>query len=70
MNKTVIIKGMSCRHCAMRVEKALNKINGVEASVDLESRTAKLNLTNSISNQQIIEVIDGVGYEVVEIIDV
>lgn len=70
MNKTLIIKGMSCRHCAMRVEKALNKINGVEATVNLESRTAKLSLTEPVSEQQIIDVVNDVGYEVVEIIGV
>lgn len=70
MNKTLIIKGMSCRHCAMRVEKALNKINGVEATVNLESRTAKLSLTEPVPEQQIIDVVNDVGYEVVEIIGV
>lgn len=70
MNKTVIIKGMSCGHCAARVEKNLNKINGVEATVDLGSRTAKLNLTEDISDEQIKEAVDNAGYEVTDIIGV
>ena len=68
--KTIVIKGMSCGHCAARVEKSLNKINGIEAKVDLESRTAKLNLTEPVINQQIIDAVDDAGYEVVEIIGV
>ena len=68
--KTIVIKGMSCGHCAARVEKSLNKINGIEAKVDLESRTAKLNLTEPVTNQQIIDAVDDAGYEVVEIIGV
>ena len=49
---------MSCGHCAARVEKSLNKINGIEAKVDLDSRTAKLNLTEPVTNQQIIDAVD------------
>lgn len=68
--KTIVIKGMSCGHCATRVEKALNKINGVEAKVDLESRTAKLNLTETVTDEQIKEAVDDAGYEMTEIIGV
>ena len=68
--KTVVIKGMSCGHCSARVEKSLNKINGIEAKVDLESRTAKLSLTEPVTDQQIIDAVDDAGYEVVEIIGV
>ena len=61
---------MSCGHCATRVEKNLNKINGVEATVDLETRTAKLNLTEDVSDEQIKEAVDNAGYEVTDIIGV
>ena len=68
--KTVRIKGMSCGQCATRVEKSLNKINGVEAKVDLQSRTAKLNLTEDVSDEQIKDAVDDAGYEVTDIIGV
>lgn len=67
MEKTAIIKGMSCSHCAARVEKALNKIDGVEAKVDLESRTAKLHISKEVTDDVIKNAIDDVGYEVTEI---
>lgn len=70
MNKTVIIKGMSCGHCVARVQKALNKIEGVEATVDLESRSAKLILTQAVSDKIIKDAVDNVGYEVTDIIGV
>lgn len=39
MKKVMIVDGMSCNHCKMRVEQALEKIAGVEkAEVDLEKR--------------------------------
>ena len=46
MEKILQIKGMSCMHCSARVEKALNSIDGVEAKVDLETNTAKVNLSS------------------------
>ncbi|NLO70630.1 MAG: heavy-metal-associated domain-containing protein [Porphyromonadaceae bacterium] len=63
MEKTIIINGMSCRHCVARVEKALNRIDGVEAKVDLATRTANLNLSKPVSDDVIREAMDNVGYE-------
>ncbi|MHB9056924.1 MAG: heavy-metal-associated domain-containing protein [Paludibacteraceae bacterium] len=70
MEKTALIKGMSCSHCVARVEKALNKIDGVEAKVDLASRTAKLKLSKNVSDSQIKEAVDDAGYEVSDIIGI
>ncbi|MEZ7866473.1 MAG: cation transporter [Paludibacteraceae bacterium] len=67
MEKTAIIRGMSCSHCAARVEKALNKIDGVEAKVDLESRTAKLHISKEVTDDVIKNAVDDVGYEVTQI---
>ncbi|MGC3978531.1 MAG: cation transporter [Paludibacteraceae bacterium] len=47
MEKILKIKGMSCSHCAMRVEKALNKIEGVVAKVDLKYANGKVGLVNT-----------------------
>ena len=67
MEKTAIIRGMSCSHCAARVSKALNKIDGVEAKVDLESRTAKLHISKEVTDDVIKNAVDDVGYEVTQI---
>ena len=40
MKKTVTIEGMMCAHCAAHVEKALNALPGVKATVDLAAGTA------------------------------
>jgi Cu+-exporting ATPase len=65
--KTLLIKGMSCGHCTARVEKALNAIDGVEATVDLESNSASLKLTQNVSDETLKSAVDNVGYEVVEV---
>ncbi len=67
MNKTLTISGMSCGHCAARVEKALNKLEGVDAKVDLKKHTAKLEMSREISDEELKQVIDDTGYELVEI---
>ena len=43
--KIMKIEGMACGHCSARVEKALNAIDGVSATVDLEAKTASITLT-------------------------
>ena len=56
---------MSCPHCSDRVEKVLNAIDGVEAKVDLESNTAKIKLSQEVSDETIKIAVDSIGYEVV-----
>jgi len=65
LEKTLQIKGMSCQHCSMRVEKVLNAIEGVEAKVDLESNSAKLTLAHEVSDETLKSAVDAIGYEVV-----
>jgi Cu2+-exporting ATPase len=40
MKKEFKVEGMSCNHCCMAVERALNNIEGVTASVSLEPAIA------------------------------
>jgi len=65
IEKTLQIKGMSCPHCSARVEKVLNAIDGVEAKVDLESNSAKIKLTQDVSDETMKIAVDSIGYEVV-----
>jgi len=65
--KTLQIKGMSCGHCSARVEKALNAIDGVTATVDLEANSAKVTLLKEVSDEALKVAVDNVGYEVVGI---
>lgn len=67
MKKTMIIEGMSCSHCSGRVEKALNQLEGVTAQVNLETKTASIELTQEISDEQLKKAVEDAGYEVVSI---
>ncbi len=67
MNKTVKIEGMSCQHCVKRIEKALNALKGVQATVSLENKSAQLIIKKAIDEKLIRSAIEDLGYKVIEI---
>jgi len=67
MTKTMIIEGMSCSHCSGRVEKALNALDGVEATVDLEKKTASVTLDKEVSDDLLKSTVSDAGYTVIEL---
>ena len=59
---------MTCGHCQMRIEKALNSLDGVEkAVVSLEEKKAVLALKENVADSIIKEAVEDAGYEVIEI---
>lgn len=61
--KIMKIEGMACGHCSARVEKALNAIDGVSATVDLEAKTASITLIKPVDDQVLIKAVTDAGYE-------
>ena len=53
---------MTCGACAVKVEKALNQIPGVTATVNFATESARVTLTDQVSTQQVIERIEKAGY--------
>ena len=64
VNKTIHIDGMMCTHCTGRVEKALNDLPGVEATVDLDSKSAAVTCTPDISDDTLRQAVEDAGYHV------
>ena len=57
------IEGMTCATCAMRIEKRLNKLPGVEASVNYATERASVVFDEStISPASLVEAVEQVGY--------
>lgn len=56
------IEGMTCASCATRIEKALNKVEGAEASVNYATERATI-LSDSSSLEALIQVVQSTGYE-------
>lgn len=58
------IAGMTCSACSTRIEKVLNKMDGVEATVNLASETASIEYyPESIRPREIMERIEKLGYQ-------
>lgn len=64
VNKTIHIDGMMCTHCTGRVEKALNELPGVEATVDLAAKSAAVTCTPDVSDDTLRQAVEDAGYHV------
>ncbi|BDD81307.1 carbonate dehydratase [Tsukamurella pulmonis] len=56
------IGGMTCASCANRIERRLNKIDGVSATVNYATEKAKVTAPEGIDPQRIIDEVVGTGY--------
>lgn len=59
---TLDVTGMTCASCVGRVERALNKVDGVEASVNLATEQAHLSLADGVSVESLIAAVEDQGY--------
>ncbi|MEV0598810.1 heavy metal translocating P-type ATPase [Streptomyces sp. NPDC050315] len=56
------IGGMTCASCAARIEKKLNRMDGVEATVNYATEKAKVTHAEGISVQDLIATVEATGY--------
>ncbi|HYG96168.1 MAG TPA: cation transporter, partial [Solirubrobacterales bacterium] len=57
------IEGMTCSSCAGRVEKSLNKLDGVEATVNFATERATVEFDpGRVAPEELVEAVAGVGY--------
>ena len=56
------IGGMTCASCAARIEKKLNRIDGVTASVNYATDKASVAYPTGVTPQQLIAVVEATGY--------
>ncbi|OJV66657.1 MAG: heavy metal transport/detoxification protein [Clostridiales bacterium 38-18] len=68
MEKKLVIEGMSCNHCKMRVENALKGVEGVtNAVVDLAEKSALVTLNTEVDAALLKETVEDAGYDVVSV---
>ena len=60
--QTYAVSGMTCSSCVNTVERALNSISGVSASVNFASETVHIVAPSQIKPEVIIKAIKGAGY--------
>ena len=63
---TLNVPDISCNHCKMSIEGAVNELGGVDvANVDVAARTVDVSYdTDSLNRDAIVTAIEEQGYEV------
>ncbi|TQR82767.1 copper-translocating P-type ATPase [Mycobacterium hodleri] len=56
------IGGMTCASCAARIEKKLNKLDGVSASVNYATEKAKISFPDEVEPADLIATVEATGY--------
>ncbi|MGQ0482758.1 MAG: cation transporter, partial [Pseudonocardia sp.] len=56
------IGGMTCASCANRIERKLNKLDGVTATVNYATEKAKINAPDGIDPAELLAQVEAAGY--------
>jgi Cu+-exporting ATPase len=56
------VGGMTCASCATRIEKKLNRLDGVTATVNFATETAQVSFPAAVSPGELISVVERAGY--------
>ena len=62
---TLTIDGMHCSNCALRVENALNSLEGIWAKVNLENKKVLVLSKNKIEGEELSKAVEAAGYTVI-----
>ena len=66
---TLSIQGMTCSSCVNSVEKALNKVEGVSATINFATETAHILAPADMSTKDLIKVVEKAGYSATLLVD-
>ena len=58
----LVIGGMTCASCATRIEKKLNKIEGVTATVNYATEKARVSYPETITTDDLVQTVVQTGY--------
>ncbi|WP_283134079.1 heavy metal translocating P-type ATPase [Rhizohabitans arisaemae] len=56
------VKGMTCASCASRIERRLNKLDGVTATVNYATEKAKVTFADTYSPEDLVAEVEKAGY--------
>jgi Cu+-exporting ATPase len=56
------LEGMSCASCAARIEKTLNRLDGVEATVNLATEQAAVRSDDGVPVEDLLRAVESAGY--------
>ncbi|MFD6139994.1 heavy metal translocating P-type ATPase [Promicromonospora sp. NPDC060271] len=56
------VSGMTCASCVARVERKLNRLDGVAATVNLPLESAHVVLSEAVTDQDLVDAVESAGY--------
>ncbi len=56
------LTGMTCASCANRIERKLNKLDGVTATVNYATEKARVAYTSEITPEELVSTVEAAGY--------
>ena len=59
---TLALEGMTCASCAVRIERKLNKLEGVEATVNFATEQATVSHGGRVSVDDLVAAVESAGY--------
>jgi Cu+-exporting ATPase len=57
------LEGMTCASCAARIEKTLNRLDGVEATVNFATEQATVHRDPAVSVEALVGAVEAAGYD-------
>ena len=58
----LVIGGMTCASCAARIEKKLNRLDGVSATVNYATEKAKVTYAGTVTAEDLVATVEATGY--------
>ena len=65
--RVLSVEGMHCESCQARIEKAIDRLNGVVCKTNLHKKTATVTCSQPVSDDTLKEIVEKLGYRVTEI---
>ena len=66
---TLSVQGMTCSSCVNSVEKALNKVDGVSATINFATETAHIMAPADMNPKDLIKIVEKAGYSATLLVD-
>jgi Cu+-exporting ATPase len=66
---TLSVQGMTCSSCVNSVEKALNKVEGVSATINFATETAHILAPADMDPKDLIKIVEKAGYSATLLVD-
>lgn len=65
--RVLSVEGMHCESCQARIEKAIDRLDGVVCKTNLHKKTAMVTFSQPVSDDTLKEIVEKLGYRVTEI---